>query len=42
MGDEDLKGWRKNAKREKEPVGRIWKLVVQIVQLMLRDGMVSV
>ena len=37
----DPKGWRKEAKRGKEPVGRMWELVVRLVQVMLRDGTVS-
>ena len=28
---EDLKGWSKEAKREKEPEGRRWDLVVRLV-----------
>ena len=38
---EDLKGWRKDAKREKETEGRIWELVVRLIQVMFRDGTVT-
>ena len=38
----DLKGWRKEAKREKKPVGRRWDMVVQIGQVMFSDGTVPV
>ena len=34
---EDLKGWRKEAKREKDPQGRMWDLLVRLVQVKLRD-----
>ena len=32
-----LKGWRKEAKLEKEQIGRRWYLVVWLVQVMFRD-----
>ena len=35
-----MKGWCKDAKREKEPVGRIWELVVRLVKVMFRYGTV--
>ena len=38
MRAEDLKEWCKKAKREKEPVGRRWELVVRLVQVMFRVG----
>ena len=31
-------GWCKEAKREKEPEGRRWELVVSHVKVMFRDG----
>ena len=34
----NLKGWIKEAKREKEPEGRRWDLVVRIVQVIFRYG----
>ena len=37
MREEDLKGCRKEAKREKEPEGRMWELIVRLVQVMFRD-----
>ena len=37
-----MKGWRKEANREKELVGRRLEMVVQLVQVMFRDGMVPV
>ena len=42
MKTEDLKGWYKEAKRDKDPVGRIWYLVVRLVQVMFRDRTVPV
>ena len=42
MRAEELKGWRKEAKREKDTVGRRWEMVVHIAQLMFRDGTVPV
>ena len=39
---EDLKGWSKEAKRDKESVGRIWELVVRLVQVVFRDRTVPV
>ena len=42
MRAEDLKGLCKEAKREKEPVGRIWELVVRIVQVVFRYKTVPV
>ena len=42
MRAEELKGLCKEAKREKEPVGRIWELVVRIVQVVFRDRTVPV
>ena len=42
MRAEDLKGWHKEAKWEKDPVGRRWELVVRLVQVMFRDGKVPV
>ena len=40
MRVEDLKGWRQEAKREKDPESRRWELVVRLVQVMFRDGTV--
>ena len=34
MRADNLKGWRKNANREKDTEGRRWELVVIIVQVM--------
>ena len=42
MRSEDLKGWRKEANREKDPVGRRWEMLVRLVQVMFRDGTVPV
>ena len=42
MISELLKGWHKEVKQEKEPVGRRWELVVRLVQMMFRDSMVPV
>ena len=41
MRAEEFKGWRKKAKREKDPVGRRWELVVQLVQVMFTDRNVT-
>ena len=35
-----FKGWRKEAKRGKEPVGIRWGRVARLVQMMFRDGTV--
>ena len=40
MRTEDMKGWRKKAKRENDTVGRRWEVVVQLVQVMFRYGTV--
>ena len=40
MRAEDLKGWCQEAKREKDPEGRRWYIVVRLVQVMFRDGTV--
>ena len=40
MREEDLKGWRKRAKQEKETEGKRWDLVVRLVHVMFRDGTV--
>ena len=37
---EDLKGWRKEAKREKDPERIRWDPVVRIVKVVFRDGKV--
>ena len=37
---EDLKGRLKKSKRDKESEGRRWEMLVQIVQVMFRDGTV--
>ena len=42
MREEELKGRRKDAKREKDPIGRRWEMVVRLVQVMFRDGTVPV
>ena len=41
MRKEYLKGCRKEAKREKEPEGRMWELKVRLVQVMFRDRTVT-
>ena len=35
---EDLKGWIREAKLEKEPTRRRWEIVVRLVKLEFRDG----
>ena len=42
MIEEYLKGWHKEAKREKELVSRRWDLVVRLVQLVFRYGTMTV
>ena len=42
MISEDLNGWSKEAKWDKDPVGKSWELVVRLVQVMFRDGTVPV
>ena len=37
---EDMKGLRKDYKREKDPEGRSCELVMRIVHVMFRDGTV--
>ena len=41
MRAEDLKGWSKEDKWEKETEGRRWDLVVRLVQVMFRYGTVQ-
>ena len=40
MIEEDLKGWHKEAKREKYSKGISWELVVRLIQVVFRDGTV--
>ena len=40
MQAEDLEGWCQEAKHKKDPEGRMWELVVILVQVMFRDGTV--
>ena len=40
MRAENLKGWLREAKSEKDRVRRTWELVVILVQLMFGDGTV--
>ena len=37
MRVKELKGWHKEANREKETEGRSWELVVRIVHMIFRD-----
>ena len=41
MRAENLKGWRKEAKWDKNPEGKGWDLVVRLVQVMRRDRMMT-
>ena len=40
MCAEDLKGWRQESKRKKDPEERRWELVVRLVHGMFRVGIV--
>ena len=38
MQSEDLKGWLREAKREKDIVRRMWELVLRLAHLEFGDG----
>ena len=38
MRSGDLKVWRKEENRDKEPEGRRWELAVRLMQVIFRDG----
>ena len=40
MRADDLKGWLREASRENNPVRRQWKLLVRLINRMLKDGVV--